>query len=103
VDDLLDAMETMMASDDSVTGPINVGNPREITVRYLAETVIRLTGSRSTLEYRPLPVDDPHRRCPDITLAGNVLGWHPTTELEDGLNRTIAYFDSVLKAMDVRA
>ncbi|MFH1156468.1 MAG: UDP-glucuronic acid decarboxylase family protein [Pseudomonadota bacterium] len=102
VDDLLDAMETMMATDDTVTGPINIGNPQEITVRQLAETIIDMTGSSSPIVYKPLPVDDPHRRCPDITLARTVLGWKPTTRLTDGLKRTIAYFETILSGMAAR-
>jgi UDP-glucuronate decarboxylase len=75
---------------------VNVGNPHEIAVRGLAETIIRLTKSRSTIEFRPLPQDDPTQRCPDIGLARALLQWQPTITLEDGLERTIAYFDKLL-------
>jgi UDP-glucuronate decarboxylase len=81
-----------MATDDAVTGPINLGNPHEITVRELAERVVRLTGAGSSLVHRPLPADDPTQRCPDIGLARRMLGWEPTVPLEDGLARTVDYF-----------
>ena len=96
VDDLIEGFVRMMATDDSVTGPINLGNPHEIPVLELAETVIRLTGSRSKLVSRPLPADDPLQRCPDISKAKAVLGWEPTVALEAGLGKTIAYFDTLL-------
>jgi UDP-glucuronate decarboxylase len=95
VDDLVDGLVRMMANTATV-GPINLGNPAEITVKQLAEQVICMTGSRSTVELRPLPQDDPHRRKPDITLAQQQLGWSPRVPLEDGLRRTIEYFRSVL-------
>ena len=82
-----------MATPDSVTGPINLGNPGEFTIRELAEKVIELTGSRSKLVHRPLPADDPMQRQPDITLARKVLGWEPKIRLIDGLRKTIDYFD----------
>ena len=96
VDDLIEGFVRMMATDDSLTGPINIGNPHEIPVRVLAETVLRLTGSASRLVHRPLPQDDPMQRCPDISRAAAVLGWQPTVALEEGLGRTIAYFDQLL-------
>lgn len=96
VSDLLRGLETMMATDDSITGPINLGNPHEITIRQLAEKIIQLTGSQSQLVYRPLPEDDPTRRCPDITLAKSILKWEPETDLETGLKDTIAYFEHLL-------
>jgi UDP-glucuronate decarboxylase len=86
-----------MAADDAVTGPINLGNPVETPVKDLAQLVIDLTGSRSRVIYRPLPVDDPIQRCPDIAVARNVLGWEPKVALEPGLERTIAYFDGLLR------
>jgi UDP-glucuronate decarboxylase len=92
VDDMIDGLVRLMAAPDTVTGPINLGNPAEMTVRELAERVIRLTGSRSTLAFKPLPVNDPTQRCPDIAKAGAILGWRPTVDLETGLERTIAYF-----------
>jgi UDP-glucuronate decarboxylase len=85
-----------MAAADHVTGPVNFGNPQETSVAELAEMVIALTGSRSVIIRRPLPVDDPVQRCPDITLATTLLAWQPTTSLADGLTRTIAYFDKLL-------
>ncbi len=96
VDDLIDGFVRMMATPDSVTGPINLGNPHEITVRELAERVIAMTGARSHLVHAPLPQDDPMQRCPDITLARSTLGWEPNVKLEQGLGRTIAYFERLL-------
>ncbi|HLG87481.1 MAG TPA: UDP-glucuronic acid decarboxylase family protein [Alphaproteobacteria bacterium] len=96
VDDLVEAFPRMMATPDEVTGPINIGNPREVKIRDLAEMIIDLTGSRSKLKFVDLPVDDPIQRCPDISLAKNVLGWEPKTPLEEGLKRTIAYFEGEL-------
>jgi UDP-glucuronate decarboxylase len=96
VDDLVRGFIRMMDTGDEVVGPINLGNPVEITVRELAEQVIALTGSRSRLVHRPLPVDDPVQRCPDITQAQQVLGWEPHVALQDGLRLTIAYFDKML-------
>jgi UDP-glucuronate decarboxylase len=98
VDDLIEGFIRMMATDDSVTGPVNLGNPHEIPVLELAETVIRLTGSRSKLVKRPLPADDPLQRCPDITRAKAVLGWEPKVPLEEGLGKTIEFFDRLLAA-----
>jgi UDP-glucuronate decarboxylase len=92
VDDMIDGLVRLMGAPDAVTGPINIGNPAEMTVRELAERVIRLTGSRSTLAFKPLPVNDPTQRCPDIAKAKQVLGWKPTVDLETGLKRTIEYF-----------
>jgi UDP-glucuronate decarboxylase len=96
VDDLIEGFVRMMATPDDITGPINIGNPHEIPVCTLAETVIRLTGARSKLVHRPLPADDPLQRCPDISRAQEVLGWNPTVALESGLKKTIAYFDGLL-------
>jgi UDP-glucuronate decarboxylase len=99
VDDLVEAILRLMNNTpDDVTGPINIGNPGEFTMKALAETVVRLTGSRSTLSYLPLPSDDPKQRQPDITKARAVLGWEPIIALEQGLEKTIAYFDGLLKA-----
>jgi UDP-glucuronate decarboxylase len=92
VDDLVDALIRMMATPDDVTGPINVGNPGEFTMVQLAEKVIELTGSKSRIEKKPLPSDDPKQRRPDISVAKKALAWEPTTSLEQGLERTIAYF-----------
>jgi len=99
-DDLIDGLYRMMASDDSVTGPINLGNPDEFTILELAEKVLSLTNSKSTISFKPLPKDDPKQRRPDITLAKNLLGWEPKVKLEEGLKLTIDYFDSVLKKVD---
>lgn len=96
VDDLLDGMVRLMETPDEVTGPVNIGNPNEFTIRQLAERVIALTGSSSKLVFQPLPSDDPRQRQPDITLAGNILDWKPTIELDEGLRHTIAYFDGLL-------
>ncbi len=94
VDDLIDGMVRLMATDDDFTGPVNLGNPNEFTMRELAEEVIRLTGSSSDLVEEPLPPDDPRKRQPDISLARKELGWEPKVELTEGLERTIAYFRS---------
>jgi UDP-glucuronate decarboxylase len=96
VDDLVEAFLRLMAASDDVTGPINLGNPVETTVRELAETIITMTGSRSKIETRPLPVDDPTQRCPDISRARNLLDWEPRVPLTTGLERTIAYFNRLL-------
>jgi UDP-glucuronate decarboxylase len=99
VSDLVDGLMRLMASGDETIGPINLGNPGEFTMRQLAEIVIELTGSKSALEHRPLPQDDPRQRQPDITAAREILGWEPTTALRDGLARAIAYFDTLLQTM----
>lgn len=96
VDDLIEGMVRLMNSRDGFTGPVNVGNPCEFTIKELAERVIKLTGSSSRLLYRDLPEDDPRQRRPDITLAQKELDWAPTVMLEEGLKRTIAYFEQVL-------
>ncbi len=98
VDDLIEGLVRMMATPDDVTGPINLGNPHEIPVRELAHRVVRLTGSRSRIVTKPLPVDDPMQRCPDIARARDVLGWEPRVALDEGLTRTIAFFDAMLSA-----
>jgi len=97
-EDLIDGMVRMMNSRPGFTGPVNIGNSGEFTIRELAEKVIALTGSSSSLIYRPLPEDDPLQRKPDITLARKELGWEPTVMLEEGLERTIAYFRTLLTA-----
>jgi UDP-glucuronate decarboxylase len=96
VDDLIEGLVRLMASPDEVTGPINLGNPVEVPVYELAERILRLTGSGSDVERRPLPVDDPIQRCPDITKARELLGWEPRVDLDDGLRRTIGYFKAAL-------
>jgi UDP-glucuronate decarboxylase len=98
VDDLVDGFLAFMDSPADFTGPVNLGNPGEFTIRELADKVIALTGSRSQLEFRPLPSDDPTQRQPDIALARTRLGWEPKIALEQGLERTIAYFDALLAA-----
>jgi UDP-glucuronate decarboxylase len=98
VDDLVDAFLLLMDSPADVTGPINLGNPTELTILGLAERVIELTGSRSRIERRDLPVDDPRKRKPDISRAKKHLGWEPKVSLDEGLPKTIAYFDALLRA-----
>ena len=96
VDDLIEAMLRLMDSSADFTGPINIGNPGEFTMLELAETVIRLTGSKSKLKFEPLPQDDPQQRRPDISLARSTLEWEPKVKLEDGLEETIAYFRTIV-------
>ncbi len=98
VDDLITGLTALMDSPEELTGPINLGNPTEITVSQLAETIIGLTGSHSSVEHLPLPDDDPVQRQPDITAAIRHLGWEPDTELPAGLKRTITYFESLLSS-----
>lgn len=98
--DLIEAFVRLMATDDSVTGPINIGNPGEFTIRQLAEKVIEMTNSSSKLEFKPLPSDDPTQRRPDISLAQKTLNWEPQVNLDEGLKKTIEYFDSLLKSGD---
>ncbi len=97
VDDLIEGFLRLMDSPDEFTGPVNLGNPNEFTVRELAEKIIDLTGSRSPLTSKPLPSDDPMQRCPDISRAREKLGWGPHTPLEEGLRKTILYFDELLR------
>jgi len=96
VDDMIDGFVRMMDAPDSVTGPINLGNPSEFTIRELAERVIDLTGSSSKISYKPLPHDDPRQRCPDISKARELLDWKPVTSLNEGLLKTINYFENQL-------
>jgi len=96
VDDLIDGLIKFMNSADGFIGPVNLGNPGEITILQLAERIIELTGSKSRVVYKPLPEDDPHQRRPDISLAKKELGWEPTTELEQGLLNTIEYFKKIV-------
>ncbi|SFE20809.1 UDP-glucuronic acid decarboxylase family protein [Methylobacterium sp. 13MFTsu3.1M2] len=96
VDDLVLGLQAMMATDAKITGPVNLGNSDEFTIRQLAELVVDLSGSRSKLVHAPLPVDDPRQRRPDIALAAQLLDWRPTVPLRDGLMRTIAYFETLL-------
>ncbi len=96
VDDLIEGMVRLMNSGNGFTGPVNIGNPREFTIRELAEVVIRLTGSKSPIVHAPLPVNDPMQRRPCIDLAREKLGWEPTVQLEEGLRHTISYFREIL-------
>jgi UDP-glucuronate decarboxylase len=98
VSDLVDGLIRLMQTADEVTGPVNLGNPIEFTIGQLAETVISLTGSSSKIAYRPLPEDDPRQRCPDISLAQNLLAWAPRVQLRDGLIKTIEYFEQLLRS-----
>jgi len=97
VDDLIDGFVRMMASEDEITGPVNLGNPVEIPVKELALRVIDMVGAKSKLIYKPLPIDDPLQRRPDISKAKEWLGWTPNVPLEEGLKKTIAYFDALLR------
>lgn len=96
VDDLIEGMVRMMATEDSFTGPVNIGNPREFTILELAELVIKMTGSQSKIVFEPLPHDDPRQRKPDITLAKTKLNWEPTIRLEQGLLSMIEYFKTII-------
>jgi UDP-glucuronate decarboxylase len=102
VDDLIDAMVRMMNNDSKFIGPVNIGNPTEFTMLELANAVISLTGTKSRLKYMPLPSDDPKQRQPDISVANRVLGWSPTIKLEDGLTKTIRYFEDLLSSVRSR-
>ena len=96
-DDLIEGFLRVMDTEDAFTGPVNLGNPNEFSILELAEKAIKLTGSKSKLVFKPLPSDDPLQRCPDISLAKSKLGWEPQVQLEDGLKRTIQYFEQLLK------
>ncbi len=98
VDDMVDGLVRLMDSPEEFTGPVNLGNPRELTMRDLAELIVAMTGSQSKLVYRSLPDDDPQQRCPDITLARKQLDWEPRTHVEEGLQKTIVYFDQLLRS-----
>ncbi|WP_297210917.1 MULTISPECIES: UDP-glucuronic acid decarboxylase family protein [Thermodesulfovibrio] len=97
IDDMIEGLIKLMNSSDEFTGPVNLGNPEEISIIELAETVLRLTKSKSKLIFKPLPEDDPKQRRPDITLAKNILGWKPVVSLEEGLEKTIFYFKEIFK------
>jgi UDP-glucuronate decarboxylase len=104
VDDLIDALLLMMDTADDFTGPMNIGNPSERSIRELAELIVDLTGSSSKIEYRPLPQDDPMQRCPDINLAREKLGgWEPKVPIAEGLKKTIDYFEQLLSQRGRRA
>ena len=96
VDDMVEGFLKLMDTPDDFTGPVNIGNPREFTIRQLAELVVEMVGSKSRLIWKPLPADDPMQRQPDITLAREVLDWQPTMPLEAGLKKTIDYFEALL-------
>lgn len=97
IDDLIEGMIRTMETGDDFTGPVNLGNPNEFSILELAEKIIRKTGSKSKIIFKPLPYDDPKQRQPDITLAKNVLGWEPAVQLDEGLDRMIAYFKETMK------
>ena len=99
VDDLVEGIVRTMKTEDGFIGPVNLGNPLEMPIRDLAEIIIDITGSKSRIEFQPLPKDDPKQRCPDIGLAKGKLGWQPGIELRDGLAKTIAYFDELLRTL----
>ncbi len=101
VEDLVEGLVRMMATTEAVVGPVNLGNQEECTILELAETVLRLTGSKSRIVHKPLPQDDPARRCPDITRAKDLLGWEPRTPLEEGLGKTIDYFRKTMQGQCV--
>ena len=97
IDDLIEGAVRLMGTNDEFIGPVNIGNPGEFTIKELAEKIIELTGTRSKINFEPLPDDDPLKRKPDISLAKEKLGWEPTVKLENGLKQTIEYFDNLLK------
>jgi UDP-glucuronate decarboxylase len=96
---MIDGLIRLMNSPDDLTGPINLGNPEEITILELADKIIKLAASRSEIIFKPLPADDPRQRKPDITLAKEKLGWSPWTSLEEGLEKTIRYYDKTTKCI----
>ncbi len=96
VDDLIEGLTAFMAAPDGITGPMNLGNTVDVTILDLAEKIIAMTGARTGIDYKPLPQDDPLRRQPDISFAKNTLGWEPKVPLEQGLDKTIAYFRRIL-------
>ncbi|WP_070990071.1 UDP-glucuronic acid decarboxylase family protein [Halofilum ochraceum] len=99
VDDLVEGILRLMETESTITGPVNLGNPGEYTIRELAEKVVRLTGSSSGIVYRDLPEDDPKQRCPDITMAREIMAWEPGVTVDEGLNRTVTYFQNLLSEM----
>ena len=100
MDDLVDGLLRLMASEPDFTGPVNLGNPNEITIGELAEQVVAITGAASSIVYQPAPRDDPVQRCPDISLAVERLGWSPRVELDEGLKKTVAYFEKLLSKVE---
>jgi UDP-glucuronate decarboxylase len=103
VDNLIDGLIKLMDSGDDFTGPVNIGNPTEFTIKELAEKIIEITQSASKLIYKSLPENDPVRRQPDITLANKILGWKPSIELEEGLTHTINYFSDIPSSQNLDA
>ncbi|MDA2919660.1 SDR family oxidoreductase [Desulfobacterota bacterium AH_259_B03_O07] len=99
VDDMVDGIIKMMNTTKGFTGPVNLGNPNEISILDLAKLIIDLVGSKSKIIFKPLPQDDPKRRCPDITLAREKLGWEPTVDLKTGLKRTVEYFEGICQSL----
>jgi UDP-glucuronate decarboxylase len=97
VDDMIEGLVRFMDSSDSFTGPVNMGNPTEFSILELAKKIIEITGSKSKIKYEKLPLDDPKQRKPDITLVKKELGWVPKVEIEEGLIKTIEYFENFLK------
>jgi UDP-glucuronate decarboxylase len=97
VDDMIEALVRIMETPPDVTGPINIGNPNEFTIRELAELIIKLTSAKSKLRFEPLPSDDPKQRQPDISKARLTLKWEPKTQLREGLTKTITYFENILR------
>jgi len=97
VSDIIEGLIRMMNGPDGFTGPVNMGNPKEVTILDLAETIVKLTGSKSLIIFKPLPQDDPMRRKPDISLAGKKLNWYPEKTLEDGLRQAIQYFQNLIR------
>ena len=97
VDDLVDGIVRMLGSSSDITGPVNLGNPTEFTLLELVQTLEHVMGKKLPISYKPLPEDDPKQRCPDISKAKTLLGWNPQTQLQDGLVKTIAYFQTALK------
>ncbi|MGD8568900.1 MAG: SDR family oxidoreductase [Gammaproteobacteria bacterium] len=102
IDNLVEAFVRLMDSRDEFTGPVNLGNPKEFTIKELAELVVEMTGTQSKIIYEPLPFDDPRQRQPEISLAKTELGWEPDVPLKEGLVKTIAYFDDLLAKLDNR-
>jgi UDP-glucuronate decarboxylase len=101
VDDLVEGFVRLMNAKTPLSGPLNLGNPEEITVLHLASSILKLTRSKSRIEFNPLPVDDPVRRCPDIALAKRLIGWTPSTRVEEGLAKTMPYFSRLVNDRDV--
>lgn len=102
VDDMIEGLLSFMTTGDTVTGPLNIGNPDEFSIRELAAQVIDMTGSRSKIVHKPLPANDPRQRRPDISRVQELLSWSPRTPLKDGLARTVAYFESLLSQKNIR-